>query len=200
MTINFILKRVQRAFAPRKTMRKIASPAPAKIFNLPTRNDLQARMIAALRNEIKRKLLEFVAAVKEYDGIDYDRLIDTAEALGFHEVQGFNQDGYCALAAALEYHEVESQINRDDTDEALKNIAQAVAAIDKGNYFFGSNVYHDEALGDAICCELRDRMSCDTEWILEFVDLAALGKEFRERNNGSYTDSGYFQYGTLLED
>lgn len=197
MTINFILKRVQRAFALRKTMHKVASPAPAKVFNLPTRNDLQTRMIAALRNEIKRKLLEFVAAVKEYDGFDDERLIDTAEALGFHEVQDFNQDGCCALAAALEYHEVELLINRDDTNEALKNIAKAVAAIDKGNYFFGSNVYHDEALGDAICCELRDRMSWDTAWILEFVDLAALGEEFR---NGSYTDSGYFQYGTLLED
>ena len=200
MTFNFILKRVQRAFAPRKAMHKVASPAPAKIFDLPTRKDLQTRMLSVLRNEIKRKLLEFVAAVKEYDGFDDERLIDTAEALGFHEVQDFNQDGCCALAAALEYHEVESQINRDDTDNALAVITQAIEAIDEGFYFFGSNVYHDEALGDAICCELRDRMVWDTEWILEFVDLAALGEEFRERSNGSYTDSGYFQYGTLLED
>ena len=200
MTINFILKRVQRAFAPRKAMHKIASPAPAKVFDLPTRKDLQTRMIATLRNEIKRKLLEFVAAVKEYDGFDYDCLIDTAEALGFHEVQGFNRDGCYALAAALEYHEVESQINRDDIDNALADITQAVAAIDEGFYFCGSHVHDDAALGDAICCELRDRMVWDTEWILEFVDLAALGEEFRARSNGSFTDSGYFQYGTLLVD
>ena len=203
MKINAIIKRVQKVFAPRKSHSvNVTLPAPVEVPNAPKREDLQARIVAALRKEIRRKLVEFVGAAKDYDGEDgeRERLISTAEALGFGEVQDFNTNGLWALCATLEYHEVKAQINCGDTDNALADIAQAVKAIECGDYFF-VDVGTDESLGeyilDEFCC--RRVIKSSYQWILEYVDVSELGKDFRNDNDGMFTDVGYFQYGAAFD-
>lgn len=200
MKISTIIKRAQKFFTPRKSRStKVTLPAPAVT---------REQWLNSLRVANTEATIAFLRAVEDFtaapdiEGEDYEeycRMVEAARMLGFPEIADSNFDN-AALIAAIQYHQLCSE-TFSDTNLALSSIAQAVKAISTGNYLFVDYVFDDSELGEYILNEACERgaIGRSYQWLLEFVDVEELGKDFRNNNGGMFTDVGYFQYGTAFD-
>lgn len=173
---------------------------PAKVeTQLPTRDELQTRLVQALQANIDAKLKTFLYAATNYK-YDGEQLIDAAAWLGFSEVVDFTENELEALCAAMEWHELDGDYI-DDTSSALEKIGEAIRVICGGRtcYTFYPDVADDEDLGDKLCDLLADnyRWSGRFDWLLDYVDWEELARQTRNDEGGCHTTRGYFQYGVL---
>lgn len=197
MKIKAILKKV---FAPRKEAK------PSVKVALPSREE----WLASLLKANSQAVVDFLQAVEDFanspdsegdpEAVEaYERMVDSAKALGFPEVEDFKGEMNMALVAAMEYHCLRSD-TLSDTNLALSRIAQAVKAIDAGEYTFLDDVSDDEELGGEILQRIgmhRD-FTQRWDWLLDYVNTEELGKATREDEGGIFTEYGYFQYGALV--
>ena len=191
MTIQDMLKRAQKVFAPRKTRKaavKVASPAPVR----------------SPEEEKAGKIRAFLAALEDFayapdsegeNEDEYQRMVDTAKALGLDDVEFFDGNQNSALIAAiLGWHNQRSDWSFD-TDATFTDIKDAVAAISENNYA-NLDVFDDKGLGDNLRELLTesDSWKSNHNWLLEYVDWEQLAADTKEVYGGRYTDWGYFQY------
>lgn len=208
-----VIKRAQAMFAPVKTTRKrkVTLPVIVKAANTPKREDEILHMLEVLQMAIQRSVHDFLEALENH--VDYPDEAEYCDAirllaikLGFPEVESFNDDGIDALCAAMDYEKLNCYRFEDDAkpdlDNAMRTISIAVKQIDSGNYTLVKSVFSDEGLGNYLCDQefgisLNRYYSSMVSTILEYVDMEALGRDFRYNNDGEHTHLGYFQYGVL---
>lgn len=147
-----------------------------------------------MKNTVKKQLVAFIEACANYpadEGGDqwFERegcaIVDSANALGLPEVADFSAREITALCAAME-----------NCDADIDVITKAVNAIYHENYTSLPNIFYDDQLGEEIIA--RNVEDSDFfHWLIDYVDTAQLGQDYRESGKGCYTRWGYFQYGEL---
>ena len=207
-----IVKKLAKSFKkavvrPKSSKVQISIPHREMPEQLPTitdtREELQTRMIQALRTGINAKLATFLKAVEDFDCVscdsDAEHLIDTAEEFGFSEVADFDNDQLAALCAAVENFDISDTVKYEGVDIALEHINYLVYSVANGDYTFLPEVDNDESLGNELCAMLIESAGWKSRhnWLLDFVDWEEVGKVTRNDEGGSYTTRGYFQLGKL---
>lgn len=196
--IQSLKKAIARVVGGKATPR-ISKPAPVNAVvkinppvevNLPSRNDLQARLLKTLKRRVdnaRLDLLDAVEAFAVYD-IDDDFLIEFISLTVGREVTFYGVNDARAFCALLEV--ISEQECRAVT---LAEICSAVQIVEDGDYALAADADCDEELGYVIASHFVKPNAPDMLW--DYLDCEEIGHDWRIENDGAYTQFGYIQRG-----
>lgn len=176
--------------APRQVKLASVKVKPRVEVNLPSRNDLQARLLSTLKRRVDNARLELLDAVEAFavDDIDEDFLTELISLTVGREVDFYSDNAvkaFCALLDAIS----ESECRTPN----LAEISAVVTAIEDGEYTLVEDVDCDDVLGDVIASHFVKPNAPDM--LFDYIDTKALGQDWRESHDGAYTQFGYIQRG-----
>lgn len=201
--IQSFKKAIARVVGGKSTPR-ISKPAPVNTVvevkprvevNLPSRNDLQARLLKTLKRRVDNARLDLLDAVEAFavDDIDAEFLIEFISLTVGREVAFYGVNDAKAFCALLDVIS-ESECRTPN----LAEISAVVTTIEEGDYTLVGDADCDEMLGDVIASTIfrglnPSRSVPDRIW--DYLDTQSLGRDWRIEHDGAYTQFGYIQRG-----
>lgn len=173
--------------APRQVKRASVEVKPRVEVNLPSRSDLQARLLKTLKSRVDNARFELLDAVEAFvvDDIDEDLLIEIISLAVGREVNfGVNDaKAFCALLDVISEQECRTP--------NFAEISAVVITVEEGEYTLIEDVDNDDALGDVIASHFVKPNAPEMLW--DYLDCEELGHDWRIEHDGAYTQFGYIQ-------
>lgn len=176
--------------APRQMRLASVEVKPRVEVNLPGRNDLQARLVKTLKQRVDNACLDLLEAAEAFavDDIDEEFLVELISLTLGREVTWYGLNdakAFCALLDVISESEGRAP--------NLAEISSVVGIIEDGDYTLVEDVDGDGVLGNVIASYFVDPNAPDMLW--DYLDLGAIGHDWRFENDGAYTQFGYIQRG-----
>lgn len=182
-----------------KSAPRISKPAPVNTVvevkprvevNLPSRSDLQARLLKTLKRRVDNARLDLLDAVEAFAvcDIDDDFLIELISLTVGREVTFYGVNdakAFCALLDVISEQECRTP--------NLAEISAVVITVEEGEYTLIEDVDNDDELGNVIASHCVKPNAPDMIW--DYLDCEELGHDWRIDNDGAYTQFGYIQRG-----